>query len=54
MDLTTLRVYMLNISAMTVSTFNILEDSLKILLLVVSIGYTIQKWWEMKKKKKDE
>ena len=45
---------MLNISAMTVSTFNILEDSLKILLLVVSIGYTIQKWWEMKKKKKDE
>ena len=51
MDLTTLRVYILNISAMTVSTFNIVEDSLKLLLLVVSIGYTIQKWWEMKKKK---
>ena len=51
MDLTTLRVYLLNISAMTVSTFNILEDSLKILLLIVSIGYTISKWWEMKKKK---
>ena len=51
MDLTTLRVYMLNISAITVSTFNILEDSLKILLLIVSIGYTISKWWEMKKKK---
>ena len=51
MDLTTLRVYILNISAMTVSTFNIVEDSLKILLLVVSIGYTIQKWWEIKKKK---
>jgi hypothetical protein len=51
MDLTTLRVYLLNISAITVSTFNILEDSLKILLLIVSIGYTISKWWEMKKKK---
>jgi hypothetical protein len=50
MDLTTLRVYILNISAMTVSTFNIVEDSLKILLLLVSIGYTVQKWWEIKKK----
>lgn len=50
MDLTTLRVYILNISAMTVSTFNIVEDGLKILLLVVSIGYTIQKWYEIKKK----
>lgn len=52
MDLTTLRVYILNISAMTVSTFDVLEDSLKILLLVVSIGYTVQKWWEVKKKNK--
>jgi hypothetical protein len=30
---------------------DILEDSLKILLLVVTIGYTIQKWAEIKKKK---
>ncbi len=52
MDLTTLRVYILNISAMTVSTFDVLEDGLKILLLVVSIGYTVQKWWEVKKKNK--
>jgi len=33
---------------------DILEDSLKILLLVVTIGYTLQKWWEIKNKKKDE
>ena len=52
MDLTTLRVYILNISAMTVSTFDVLEDGLKILLLVASIGYTVQKWWEVKKKNK--
>ena len=50
MDLTTLRVYLLNISAITVSTFNILEDSLKILLLVVSIGYTVSKRVELKRK----
>jgi hypothetical protein len=51
MDLTSFRVYMLNLSAITVSTFDILEDSLKIILLVVSIGYTIQKWHEVRTKK---
>jgi hypothetical protein len=30
---------------------DVLEDSLKILLLVVTIGYTVQKWYELKKKK---
>ena len=30
---------------------DILEDSLKILLLLVTIGYTLQKWWEIKNKK---
>ena len=51
MDLTSFRVYMLNLSAITVSTLDILEDSLKILLLIVSIGYTIQKWYEVRNKK---
>lgn len=50
MDLTTLRVYALNLSAMTISTFDMLEDGLKLVLLVVSIGYTIQKWYEIRKK----
>ena len=50
MDLTSFRVYMLNLSAITVSTFDILEDSLKIILLVVSIGYTVQKWYEVRNK----
>jgi hypothetical protein len=30
---------------------DILEDSLKILLLLVTIGYTAQKWYELKNKK---
>ena len=51
MDLTTLRIYLLNLSAITVSTFDLIEDSLKLLLLVVSIGYTVQKWWQLKNKK---
>lgn len=51
MDLTTFRIYVLNLSAITISTFDLIEDSLKLLLLVVSIGYTIQKWWQLKNKK---
>ena len=51
MDLTTLRVYLLNLSAITVSTFDLIEDSLKLLLLIVSIGYTAQKWWQLRNKK---
>ena len=54
MDLNSFKLYVLNLSAITVSTMDILEDSLKILLLVVTIGYTIKKWYELKKKKKDE
>jgi hypothetical protein len=51
MDATSLKIYSFNISAMTVSSLNILEDSLKILLLLVTIGYTITKWLEIRKKK---
>lgn len=51
MDATSLKIYALNLSAMTVSSLNLLEDSLKILLLLVTIGYTVQKWYEMRKKK---
>ena len=51
MDLTTLRVYLLNLSAITISTFDLIEDSLKIILLVISIAYTAQKWWQLKNKK---
>ena len=54
MDLNSLRLYIINLSAITVSTMDILEDSLKILLLLVTIGYTAQKWYELKKNKKDE
>jgi len=52
MDLSSFKLYIINLSAITVSTMDILEDSLKILLLVVTIGYTAQKWYELKKRNK--
>lgn len=51
MDTTSLKIYAFNLSAMTVSSLNLVEDSLKILLLICTIGYTLQKWYEMRKKK---
>lgn len=51
MDATSLKIYSINLSAMTISSLNLIEDSLKILLLVVTIGYTVQKWYEIHKNK---
>lgn len=51
MDFNSFKLYIINLSALTVSTLDIIEDSLKILLLVVTIGYTIAKWSQIKKKK---
>ena len=54
MSLNELKLYAINGSTLGVTTFAQIEDSLKIILLLVTIGYTIQKWYELKKKKKDE
>ena len=51
MDTTSFKVYAMNLSAMTISTIDQIETALKLLLLVVSIGYTIAKWHELRKKK---
>ena len=39
------QVLAVNASVLSVTTFTNLEIILKILLLVVSIAYTIDKWW---------
>jgi hypothetical protein len=36
---------------MTISTIDQIEVALKLLLLVVSIGYTVAKWHELRKRK---
>jgi len=50
MNLTDLKIYGLNISALAIS-FTQVENTLKLMLLIVSIGYTMQKWHEMRKRK---
>ena len=52
MGLDDLKLYILNALSFSVSMMDWLEPVLKILLLVVTIGYTIHKWWVMKKGKK--
>ena len=51
MSLNELRLYAINGSTLGVTTFTQIEDGLKIVLLLVTIGYTIAKWKSIKKKK---
>ena len=44
MNLEHIKLYAINGSALGVTTFTQIEDWLKIILLVVTIGYTIAKW----------
>ena len=49
MDLQQLKLYFINGSTLGVTTFTNIEMGLKILLLIVTIGYTISKWIDLKK-----
>ena len=44
MSLEHIKLYAINGSTLGVTTFAQIEDWLKIILLVVTIGYTIAKW----------
>ena len=46
----TLEVAAVNATVLSVTTFSNIELALKIILLVVSILYTIDKWYSQKKK----
>jgi|TARA_B110000908_G_C10159238_1_gene405181 hypothetical protein len=46
-----LKLYVINASTLGVTTFTTLEMGLKIFLLAITIGYTITKWINLKKKK---
>ncbi len=48
MNIEDIRVFFLNSISFTLSLTNI-DDILKILLLIVSIGYTAQRWYLMNK-----
>jgi hypothetical protein len=51
MNLNELKLYAINGTTFGVTTFTQIEDGLKIMLLLVTIGYTIAKWKDIKKKK---
>ena len=44
MSLQELKIYAINGSTLGVTTFTQIEDWLKIILLIVTIGYTLTKW----------
>ena len=48
MSLPDIRLYVMNGSTLGVTTFTQIEDWLKIILLIVTIGYTIAKWSKVK------
>ncbi len=45
-----MKLYIINASTLGVTTFTNIEMGLKIFLLIVTIGYTIDKWIKLKKK----
>ena len=47
-----IKLYVLNAGSFTISMMDWLEPTLKIILLLITIGYTAHKWWDHKKNKK--
>ena len=55
MGINEIKLYLINGSTLGVTTFTGIEDWLKILLLLITIGYTLTKWASLNKKNdKDE
>jgi len=51
MTLGDFKLYVINTTALGITTFAEIEMSLKVLLLLVTIGYTINKWIKLKNNK---
>jgi len=52
MSLNDIKLYVMNAGTLGITTFTQIEDSLKILLLIITIGYTLSKWINIKKDNK--
>jgi len=46
------KLYILNAISFSITMMDWLEPILKVLLLLVTIGYTVHKWLNLKRKKK--
>ena len=53
MNYNEVKLWMINVAVITV-TFTQIENTLKLILLLVSIGYTIDRWIDKRKNKKED
>jgi hypothetical protein len=53
MTLSDMKLYAMNAGALGVTTFTQIEDGLKIVLLLITIGYTVSKWININKEKEN-
>jgi len=51
MSISDIKMYSMSVGAIGVSMLNEVEDWLKIILLLITIGYTLSKWIKLKKEK---
>tara|TARA_R100000908_G_scaffold15391_1_gene5723 strand:+ start:4719 stop:4874 length:156 start_codon:yes stop_codon:yes gene_type:complete len=51
MGLQDLKLYLLNTASFTIASFDWIEPTLKVVLLLLTIGYTAHKWWKLKNDK---
>ncbi len=49
MTLSDMKLYAMNVGALGVTTFTQIEDGLKVVLLLITIGYTVSKWININK-----
>tara|TARA_R100000664_G_C2743491_1_gene131671 strand:+ start:1383 stop:1547 length:165 start_codon:yes stop_codon:yes gene_type:complete len=54
MGLTDVKLYIANGGAFMASCCDFIEPTLKILLLAATLGYTLNRWYVLRKKNKDE
>ena len=53
MNYNEVKLWMINVAVITV-TFTQIENILKLILLIISIGYTIDRWIDKRKNKKED
>ena len=53
MNYNEVKLWMINMAVITI-TFTQIENILKLILLITSIGYTIDKWIDRRKNKKED
>jgi len=53
-NFTDIEIYAANMGAFAFSCCDWLEPTLKVLLLTATLGYTLNRWYVLRKKKKNE